>query len=333
MNIEKTTSRKRLLLYGIGAILVLSLPLLLKNIQFLILVACFVEIYAIGVSGLDVLFGYSGQISMGHAAFFAIGAYGSVLLNKYFGIPVIFTMFMGAAIGAAVAAILAYPASKLKFHFLSLATIAFGEIIYGLLIHSPGRITGDSVGLYTKSVSLFGYQINTYTRFFYFGLVLLVLFLLAKQMIINSKTGRAFIAIRENTHAANGMGIDVRKYKIIAFTISGFFMAFAGAMYAHLTKYVSPETFTNKQSVLFVTMMLFGGTGSLFGPIVGCLTLVAITEALRSAQNYMMIIYSALMLIVIVAIPGGLYGTLKDIILTRRAKRTAALREGGKDHA
>ena len=327
------SGKKRALAYGIGAILVLSIPFLFINIQYLILVACFIEIYAIGVSGLDVLFGYSGQISMGHAAFFAIGAYGSVLIHKYFGIPVFFTMFIGAILGCAVAAILAYPASKLVFHFLSLATIAFGEIVYGLLIHSPGRITGNSVGLYTDNVSIFGFELDTYTRFFYFGLVLMVLFLLAKKLLIGSRTGRAFIAIRENTHAADGMGINVRKYKIIAFALSGFYMAFAGAMYAHLTRYISPDTFTNKQSVMFITMLLFGGTGSLFGPIVGCITLMSITELLRSAQNYMTLIYSILMLLVIVALPGGLYGMVRDIILSRRARRLRALEEGGRPHA
>lgn len=325
--------KKRALVYGIGAILILSVPLLFANIQYLILVACFVEIYAVAVSGLDILFGYSGQISMGHAAFFAIGAYGSVLIHKYFGIPVIATMLIGAILGGLIAAILAYPASKLVFHFLSLATIAFGEIIYGLLIHSPNGITGDTVGLYTKSVTLFGLKIDSYTRFYYFGLILLMIFLLAKQMIIHSKTGRAFIAIRENTHAADGMGINVRRYKIIAFAISGFYTAFAGAMYAHLTKYISPDTFTNKQSVLFITMLLFGGTGSLFGPIVGCIVLMSITELLRSAQNYMLLIYSVLMLIVIVALPGGLYGTVKNMIDNRRMKRQDLQTKGGAPNA
>lgn len=327
------TDKKSALVYGIGAILILSVPLLFANIQYLILVACFVEIYAVAVSGLDILFGYSGQISMGHAAFFAIGAYGSVLIHKYFGIPVIATMLIGAILGGLIAAILAYPASKLVFHFLSLATIAFGEIIYGLLIHSPNGITGDTVGLYTKSVTLFGLKIDSYTRFYYFGLILLMIFLLAKQMIIHSKTGRAFIAIRENTHAADGMGINVRRYKIIAFAISGFYTAFAGAMYAHLTKYISPDTFTNKQSVLFITMLLFGGTGSLFGPIVGCIVLMSITELLRSAQNYMLLIYSVLMLIVIVALPGGLYGTVKNMIDNRRMKRQDLQTKGGAPNA
>ena len=333
MNRLNRDAKKRTLIYGIGAIVVLSVPLLFINIQYLILVACFVEIYSIAVSGLDILFGYSGQISMGHAAFFAIGAYGSVLINKYFHVPVVVTMFIGAILGGLIAAVLAYPASKLVFHFLSLATIAFGEIVYGLLIHSPGGITGNTVGLYTQNVSLFGFTMDTYTRFFYFGLALLILFLIAKKMIVSSKTGRAFVAIRENTHAADGMGIDVRKYKIIAFAMSGFYTAFAGAMYAHLTKYIGPDTFTNKQSVLFITMLLFGGTGSLLGPVVGCITLLSIMELLRPAQNYMMMIYSILMLIVIVALPGGLYGTVRDIASRYSARKARKLAKEGGSHA
>jgi branched-chain amino acid transport system permease protein len=310
---------------------VLLFPLLMTNNKYLILVACFIEIYTIAVSGLDVLFGYCGQISMGHAAFFAIGAYTSALLNNHFGVPVIVTMFIGSALGACIAAVLAYPASKLVFHFLSLVTVAFGEIIYVLISRSPGRITNDFNGLFASNVSLFGFELNSYSRFFYFGVVMVVLFLAAKTMLISSKTGRAFTAIRENTHAADGMGINVRKYKIIAFSISGFYTAFAGAMYTHLVGYINPDTFTQKQSVMFITMLLFGGTGSLLGSIVGCVTLLSINELLRSMQNYTMIVYSVLMLIVIVALPGGLYGALRDVV--RRFMDRRELQKGNDSHA
>ena len=153
-----------------------------------------------------------------------------------------------------------------------------------------------------------------------FGLVAAALFLVAKQLMIHSKVGRAWIAIRENPHAANGMGINVTKYKVMAFAVSAFYTGFAGAMYAHLVGYIGPDTFTQKQSVMFVTMMLFGGTGSLLGPILGAVTVFVMTECLRVFEQYQMLIYGALLLVVIVAFPGGIYGEGKKLIarLTKR---------------
>lgn len=305
---------KNSILKLILSLIILLLPIIFAGSNYLILVCCFIEIYIIAVSGLDIDFGYCGQISLGHAAYYAIGAYGSALLNQYFGIPVMFTMILSSILAAIIGAIIAYPASKLVFHFLSLSTVAFGEIIYLLISHSPDNITGNYNGLFSEFVNLFGFKINTYTKFYYFGLVCVILFLLAKTFLVKSKIGRAFIAIRENTQAANGMGINVRRYKVIAFATSAFFTAFAGAMYVHLVKYINPATFTQTQSVLFLTMLLFGGTGTLMGPITGVISVMIINELLRALQNYQMFIYGILLLIVIVLMPGGLYGSIKELV-------------------
>ena len=284
------------------------LPAVFSGFPYAILICCFIMLYIIAVSGLDIVFGYCGQISMGHAAFFAIGAYGSALL-------------LGSIAAAAVGALIAYPASKLVFHFLSLATLAFGEIVYQLISHSPGNITNNFVGYYTESVSLFGFQINTNQRFFYFALACTLIFLTAKQRLINSKVGRAFTAIRESRQAADGMGINVRKYKVMAFATSAFYTAFAGAMYAHLVKYISPDTFMQKQSVMFLTMLLFGGTASMFGPICGGAIVMVFNEILRSAERYQMLIYGGMLLMVIVLIPGGIYGTAEKFVKDHLKKR------------
>lgn len=310
----------------IAAVGVLMLPAILAGSNYLILVCCFIFIYIIAVSGLDVVFGYCGQISMGQAAFYAIGAYGSALMHNYLGIPVILTMILSSILAALVGALLAYPASKLVFHFLSLATIAFAEIVYLVISRSPNAITGDYRGMFSDFINLFGFELNTNTRFYYFGLFCVVVFLLVKTFLVKSKVGRAFTAIRENTHAADGMGINVRMYKVIAFTTGAFYTAFAGGMYVHLTKFINPDTFVIKQSVLFLTMLLFGGTGSLMGPIVGVVSVLTLTELLRSAQEYQMLVYGVLMLIVIVLIPGGLYGSMKEFM-----RNKVKLIEGGND--
>lgn len=316
--LKKITPSKIVLL-----VVLLILPMIFAAVgfQYGVMVCCFAFLYIVAVSGLDIDFGYCGQISMGHAAFFAIGAYGSVMMHQYLHIPIIVTMLLATILAAAIGAVIAYPASKLVFHFLSLATIAFGEIVYSLLLNSPGNITGNAVGMFTDPISLFGFELSSNKSFYYFGLAVTAIFLLAKYLMVNSKVGRAWIAIRENPHAANGMGINVTKYKVMAFAVSAFYTGFAGAMYAHLVRYIGPDTFTQKQSVMFVTMMLFGGTGSIPGSIVGAVLVFSITEGLRMFEQYQMLIYGVLLLLVIVGLPGGVYGEAKklfDRVMHRR---------------
>lgn len=313
----------------VAVVVALLVPVFLGGSSYLCLIAGFITIYIIGASGLDMLFGYSGQISMGHAAFYAIGGYGAGLMTKYLGIPMILSMFLAAAIAAAIGALLALPASKLKFHFLSLATISFGEIIYQVICHSPKRITGDFNGFFSSKLNIFGLKLDTNIKFYYFGIICVIVFLLVKQMIVKSRTGRAFIAIRENTQAAEGMGVNVRKYKVIAFAISAFFVAFAGSMYLGLVGYLHPDMYLQKQSVLFVTMMLFGGSASLAGPVIGAISIEVLLEGLRTFEEYQMLIYGVLLLIVIVAMPGGLVGAARDIKAS--FLRRKALKQAGKE--
>jgi len=313
----------------IGAVAAVSifalLPLIFQGSSYFSLIASLVCIYTIAVSGLDISFGYTGQISLGHAGFYAIGAYTSAILRNNIGMPVLFCMIIGACLSGLVGAILAIPTSKLVFHFLSLATIAFGEIIYLLITRSPAGITGDYAGLFTEPVSFFGINLDTHTKFYYFGLVCVIIFLLAKNSIYNSRVGRAFVAIKENVHAANGMGVNVRKYKVIAFTLSALYTGFAGAMYVHLINYISPETFMQKQSVMFLTMLLLGGTGSIIGPILGSISVLLLTEALRSFADYQVLVYGLLLLVVIVAIPGGFNGLIKKVTDKYRSSKQGGI--------
>ncbi len=309
-------------LAGVAALT--ALPFLIQLVvgnDYWVMICSIMLLYTIAVSGLDILFGYSGQISLGHAAFFVIGAYTTGLLNNYFGIPLIFTIPLGAILSAAIGALLAYPASKLKFHFLSLATIAFGEIVYNFLYVSPNGFTGDYLGMDAINISF----LTSYTKWYFFLLVICVLALLGKYSLIHSRTGRAFIAIRENTHAADGMGVDVRKSKIVAFAVSAFYTGLSGALFVHLIKYISPETGKQKQSVLFLTMMLFGGTGSMAGPIIGVVLVEILLEIIRPLQEYQMLLYGILLLIVIIGLPGGIYGGFKDLVASYERKKMARL--------
>lgn len=321
-SLAKKQNNKLITSIAVAAILLL-LPIILSvtGNSYSILVLGFIIIYVIAVSGLDVNFGYCGQISMGHAAYYCIGAYGSVMLHHYFGIPVIITMILASILAAVLGAIVAFPASKLVFHFLSLSTIAFAEIVYTLVLNSPGKITGNAVGMFTDPINIFGYTLRSNTAFYYFGLVVCTVFLLVKWFLVKSKIGRAWIAIRENEDAAEGMGVNVVKYKVMAFAFSAFYTGFAGAMYAHLVNYIGPDTFTMKQSVMFITMMLFGGTGSILGPIIGSMFILLMTESLRVLEQYQMLVFGVILLAVVLAFPGGILGVVKDVIKKIKLKK------------
>ena len=306
-------------------IVLLAVPLIFSGSDYIMLIICIAMIYLVAVSGLDILFGYCGQISLGHAAFYAIGAYTSAILYNRLQVPMILAIIAGAILGALVGALLAYPASNLVFHFLSLATVAFGEIVYQVLIHSPGKITGNFNGMFTDRMRIFGLELSTYKMFYYFMLVIAALFIIGKIFLAKSRVGRAFTAIRDNSVAASGMGINVRKYKILSFATSAFYTAFAGGLYMFLACYVHPDQFMQKQSVMFLTMLLFGGTGSVIGPIIGVLAVTTINESLRFLEEYQMLIYGILLLIVILAMPGGIAGTVKKAYwaIRRRVNRTS----------
>jgi branched-chain amino acid transport system permease protein len=286
---------------------------LFSGSNYILLVACLILLYTVAVSGLDISYGYCGQISLGHAGFFAIGAYGSALIHSYTGIPVVLSMIISSIIATLVGFMIAWPASKLIFHFLSLATIAFTEIIYVLISQSPNSITGNYVGYRPEPISIFGYELISYTSMYYFGLVCVVFFLIVKTTLIKSRYGRAFEAIRENSHAANGMGINVRMYKCIAFSTGVFFTGFAGAMYGHMVGFISPETFMFDQSVIFITMLLFGGCASTIGPLVGVILVKLLNEGLRFAQEYSTLLYGVFLLVVIIFMPQGILNVVKNL--------------------
>lgn len=314
----KRNMKSRLVWLLLGTVILACLIAVAFNQTYLALIFCRIGIYTIAVSGLDILFGYTGQISFGHAAFFAIGAYTSAYFSINFGWNAIITTLIGAVLSMALGALLAIPASKLVKHFLSLLTIAFGQLVY-TFVNSTRSVTGGASGLKDiPNISLFGYQINTYAKNFVLILVVMGALILAKRNLINSRIGRAFIAIRENTQAAYSSGIDVRSYKVLAFVISACYTGIAGSLFAHLINFVSPDSFNSTQSTLFMTILLFGGMATLAGPLIGSIVLITIKEVLQSFATYQMLIYAILLLIVLFLMPNGIVGVLK--VLETRLK-------------
>ena len=282
------------------------LPLIFVSDSYLVLLLCTTGISIIVVSGLDILFGYSGQISLGHAGFYCIGAYTSAILSLKLAWPVFLTIVIGGLLATLVAILLALPAVKLVHHFLALVTISFGQLVHLFVAEARGLTEGYSGINFIPRPRLGGFEFESNTAYYYLVYGVLILLLVAKQRLIGSRAGRAFIAIREDAHAANGMGVNVTKYKTMAFAVSAFYAGIAGALYAHLIGFISPETFVLNQSIIFLTMLLFGGMGNLWGPILGAGGLAVVAEFLQKLESYQMLAYGIFLLLIIVYVPGGI---------------------------
>jgi branched-chain amino acid transport system permease protein len=202
------------------------------------------------------------------------------------------------------------------FHFLSLLTIAFGQLIF-LTITSFPDITNSYRGITAiPQIEILGLSFSAVSnkyRFYLLSLFFLILFLILKQNIVKSRVGRGFVAIRENVLAANGCGIDIHYYKMMSFGISAFYTGFAGALYAHMVGFVSPDTFVANTSNIMMTMLLFGGNGNLAGPVVGAAVITLIQEGLQNLKDYRMLIFGFFLLIVILFQPNGVYGLFLNI--------------------
>lgn len=312
------SKRKKLITVLAIAAAAVVIGFLLRD-KYISLLLCTMGIYTIAVSGLDILFGYTGQISFGHAGFYAIGSYTAAILATQYKVTPLLGILAGAILSGVFGVIVAFPASKLVKHFLSLMTIAFGQIVYTFIAITDSLTNGFSGIKMIPPVNIFGYKLISRQSYFAFVAVILIILLFAKYRIINSRTGRALIAVRENPQAANGIGINVQSYKIISFSVSAFYTGLAGGLYAHLILFISPDTFTATQSTLFMTILLFGGLGSFIGPIIGAVVLTLVQIVLQSFSIYQQLVYAAFILLTLFFMPNGVQGLA--IVIINRIKK------------
>lgn len=309
---------KSIIILSSSSVLLLVLPYLLGLLsggKYYLNVVNYIFVYAIASTGLNIMTGYSGQINLGGAAYFSVGAYASVILCDA-GIPTFLSVLLAMLIVAFFGFLTAVPAAKLKFHFLALATMAVGEIVNNLLVVSPGGITNDTHGMFVKALVVFGKKLKTDTQLYYFLVIMTGICLLFTWSFVKSKTGRACIALRDSVDAAGSCGIDVRKYKIIATVVSCVMIGFAGFLFAYLNRYISPDTFAAGKSTMFMSMMMLGGSGTLFGPTLGAILITIIMELLRGVNGagmYLQISYGILLLVVMMFMPHGVNGIIAEI--------------------
>jgi branched-chain amino acid transport system permease protein len=299
----------------------IAFPLAIGN-EYVLLIATLIGIYVIVNSGLDIVYGYSGQITLGQAGFYAIGAYTSAILSLHTGLPVIFCMIAGGLLSSFLGMIIAIPSVKLVHHFLAMVTIGFGEIVR-LLAVNGGALTGAADGIpFVPKLALGGFVFETVHSYYYFVLAATVVLLIAKQNLVGSRIGRAFRSIRDNAPAAAAFGVNVHRMKVAAFTIEGFFGGFGGALYAHLVGFISPETFSLQQSVLFLTMVLLGGGGTLWGPVLGAVVISVLFELLQPLGQAQMAMYGLIIMGVMLFMPRGVVGGLRSLYLRAAERRS-----------
>ncbi|MBI5049560.1 MAG: branched-chain amino acid ABC transporter permease [Nitrospirae bacterium] len=292
------------ILYIVIFIILLALPFGLKD--YYLDVVILAGIYIILALGLSVVIGFCGLLNLGFAAFYAIGAYACALFMTKAGLGFWGALPLSILITMISGFILAFPALRLHGDYLAIVTLGFGEIVHltlnnwDSLTHGPNGISGITVPF------IFGFALGSLSHYYYIVLIFVLAAIFIVRRIYYSRTGRAWLAIREDETAAEAMGINTTKYKFLAFAFGAFWAGLAGALFASKMRFVSPESFTFMESVFVACMVILGGLGSIPGVIFGSLLLVVLPEALREFQLYRMLALGTGLVLMMVFRPQGL---------------------------
>lgn len=304
----------------IGAVILVLWLVIVPHMSFmdpyLLFILDIIYISVLVSIGLNILSGYAGQVSIGHAAFYAIGAYTSAILQERLGLPFLLTMVLAAALTSSIGYIVGLPAIRLRGLFLAMATLAFGLVIEEVLIIAE-PLTYGANGMAVPDATLGPLILTADTNaFYYVCLVTAVVMTWAAINLVNSRTGRAFVALRDSETAAETNGIHLSRYKTIAFAISAFYTGLAGALYAQAVTFIAPDGFTVFLSIQFLAVIIIGGMGSILGSVLGAITLVLLPEIfakLPAEWGAPQIFYGAALILVIMFMPMGIAGWVHKI--------------------
>ncbi len=270
--------------------LLIVAPFILSRYQLSILNE--MSIAVVGAVGLNLLIGYTGQISLGHGAFIAIGAYTTALLTGKVGLPFIVSLPLSGAMAALLGMIVGIPALRLKGLYLALGTLAFGFVVEYVVFHWD--LTQGDMGTAVPRVSLGGWVIRTEWQYFYFSTAFAALAVIVGKNIARSKIGRSFTAIRDRDIAADAMGIPLAKYKVMAFAISSFYAGTAGCLMAHYQKWIVPGNFDLHLSIAYIAMIILGGLGTILGSVLGAILITGIPHGIIYTTDFFKDGYPAL---------------------------------------
>ncbi len=302
--------KRDLLVFAIFAAAVMLVPLVFRG-SYLINVFVFVGIHTMLAVGLNLLLGFAGQISLGHAAFYGLGAYISGVLTTAYAINPWVAMIVSAVSVTALAFAIGFPILKLKGHYLAMATLGFGIIMY-ICFNETVELTGGPSGLSgIPNLSAGGFTFDSDTGNYYLIWGFALLTMLLSINLLHSRIGRALRAIHDSEVAAMVMGVNARLLKVQIFAISALISALAGSLYAHTMTFISPASFGFNLSIELVTMVIIGGLGSIYGSFLGAAILTLLPEFLRFLHDYDIIVYGLMLILITMFMRGGLVGGLK----------------------
>ena len=288
--------------------LLLIIPFIAPN-NFYLDLASRMAINAIIVLGLNLLIGFAGQISLGHAGFLGIGAYASAVLPTHFGWHPLPAMAAGAALAAGLAALVARPIFKLKGNYLAMATLGLG-IIISIAIRNETNLTGGPDGMPVPVMGLMGFDLSSDKQWYWVIALLLVFSLWASLNMIDSPFGRALRALHGSEVASQVVGVDIVRYKVAIFVLSAAFASIMGSITAHYVGFVTPTFADFFHSIELVTMVVVGGMASIYGSLVGAVLLTALPQALATFEGWETVVFGVILMLCMIFMPKGLAQTI-----------------------
>jgi branched-chain amino acid transport system permease protein len=282
-------------------------------------------VMTIAAIGLNLTLGYAGQVSLAQGAFVGIGAYSAAILTIH-GWPLGLALVVAVALCFVVGWILGYPALRVQHHYLAFVTLAFSTLAF-LVFRNEAWLTGGTDGIDgVPRPVIFGISTKSHLAYYYFCLGVLALVTAATAWLVRSPWGRAFVALRENPLRALSLGVDTRRYTLMAFAIGSALGGIAGALYAPLVGLVEPPAFTLTLSLNLLMMVIVGGSGYFLGPFLGAMVAVLLPEWLRFLDSYYLILYSLLVMGLLIYTPTGLIGIFDRYMIHRRTRTASAAR-------
>lgn len=273
---------------------------------YIVTVVGFGLIYTVFVAGLNIFMGYAGQTSFGQNAFAAIGAYASAVLSATYNWPPVAGVAVGLAAAIAVAAIVGYPTLRLKGHYLAMATLAIGLIVYEVAVQWQS-VTNGYMGISgIPPLGIGSYELDSDRSQLIFLAIVAALALWSGWLLRNSRFGRALVALSGSEDAARALGINVARYKLAAFVISAIYASIAGSLFVHVVGFISPEIVGMNMVIAAFTMLYVGGIGTTFGPLIGAVVISLLPEIFRPLKDYQDLVYGAALIVILIYAPGGI---------------------------
>lgn len=296
---------------AIGAVALLGWPWAAP--RYFVFLASLIVVNAIVAIGLNLLSGFTNQLSFGHAGFLAIGAYAAAILTIHVpALPVVATLLAGGLVTATVGLALGVPCLRLEGLYLAMATLAFGFVVVEAIVNLDWLTRGND-GLRVPAARLGPWALTTDTARYYLAVAVAALLVVAARNLTRTRTGRALLAVRESAVAAQASGVHVAAYKTLAFVLSAFYTGVAGGLFALVVGFLSPDSFDVFVSVDFVVMIVVGGLGSVLGSVLGAALITTLNDSLAGFQNYRPFVFGAILVASMLFMPGGIASVLPKL--------------------